>query len=66
MRDQNAILLRLGMRIRELDGLISEITFITKGALGEKVELDYSNLTLCGHGFGATTVIAMAAKDDRI
>ena len=54
------------MRLRELDGLVSEITFITKGALGEKADLDVSNLTIMGHGFGATTAIAMAAKDSRI
>jgi pimeloyl-ACP methyl ester carboxylesterase len=66
MRDLNGMLYRLGMRLRELDGLVSEITFITKEALGERGELDLSNLTIMGHGFGATTALAMAAKDTRI
>ena len=66
MRDLNGIISTLGMRLRELDGLVSEITFIIKEALGERAELDLNNLTVMGHGFGATAALAMAAKDSRI
>jgi platelet-activating factor acetylhydrolase len=67
MRDVNAIVTRLGIRVKEVDQLISEMNFITKGALGNNVELDLeNNLTIMGHGFGATTAITMASKDPRI
>lgn len=33
---------------------------------GADIELDMGNLTIMGHGFGATTAIAMASKDNRI
>lgn len=52
--------------MKELDNLVSEINFLTKTALGQDAHLDTYNLTLMGHGFGATTAIAFSAKDERV
>lgn len=60
------MLQKLGMRLRELDSLISEINFMTQTHLGEDAKLDLEKLTIVGHGFGATTAVAMAAKDTRV
>ena len=52
--------------MKEIDSLIGELPYITKVALGE-VNLDIDQqLTLAGHGFGATTAIITASKDSRI
>lgn len=66
MRDINSIVTKLGQRVKEIDSLIQEIHFISKNSLGDEVVLDMDHLTLMGHGFGATTAITMASKDDRI
>jgi hypothetical protein len=66
LRDNNKIVTILGIRLKELDSLINELNFITKNSLGENVEIDLSNLTVMGHGFGATTAIVMASKDQRV
>jgi len=56
----------MGIRLKELDGLISELSFLTKEALGSNAEIEPKDLTIMGHGFGASTAIALAAKDQRI
>ena len=57
IRDLNSIVTKLGVRTKELDGLVSELTFLTKSALGEHAEIELKDLTVMGHGFGATTAI---------
>lgn len=66
MRDVNGAVTKLGTRVKEIDCLISELSFIAKNSLGQEVPLDLDNLTLMGHGFGATTAIVMGGKDERI
>lgn len=39
---------------------------ITKVQFGEEVSIDMDNLTIAGHGLGATTSVAIAAKDNRV
>lgn len=65
MRDVNGIVTKLGTRVKELDGLLGELNFLTKNSIGD-VNLDLENLTVMGHGFGATTAIALASKDQRV
>jgi pimeloyl-ACP methyl ester carboxylesterase len=66
MRDVNAIVKRLGTRVKELDAFLSELQFLAKSNLNDDITLDLDQLTLMGHGFGATTAIALASKDDRV
>lgn len=66
MRNINKFIQKLGIRTKELDALVSEIQGIAKNQLTQDVELDMENLTLVGHGFGGTTAVTMAAKDNRI
>lgn len=46
--------------------MIDEINNISKNQFGDDVHIDMNNLTIAGHGLGATTAIALASKDDRI
>ena len=47
--------------------MIQELPFLTKNVLGMQTEIDLdNNLTLAGHGFGATSVIYYASKDPRV
>lgn len=64
MRNRNKILKKLGIRLLEINQLISEVETIAFGNLG--VTLDMAKLTIMGHGFGGTTAILMASKDKRI
>ena len=66
MRNINKFIQKLGIRTRELDGLISELVGMTKNQLANDVELDMTKLTIVGHGFGGTTAVTMASKDYRI
>ena len=66
MRNVNEMVKKLGVRMKEIDCLLSELQTLTKNHLGSEVDLDLDNLTLMGHGFGATTAIVMAAKDQRV
>lgn len=66
MRDQNKIVTRLGIRQKELNNLIEELKIITKNQLGDDVIIDMNQLTVAGHGLGATTAIALSSKDDRV
>ena len=66
IRDHNEIMIKLGQRLKEIDSLIEELPFLSKLGLGENTSLDLDQLTLMGHGFGATTAIFAASKDKRI
>lgn len=65
MRDLNAIITRLGVRQREISNLIDELMILSKNQLGEEVHLDMDQLTVAGHGLGATSSIIFASKDGR-
>jgi len=52
--------------VKEVNSLIDEISQITKTEFGDSVNVDMNNLTVAGHGLGATTAISLASKDDRI
>ena len=39
---------------------------ITKVQFGDEVSIDMDNLTMAGHGLGATTSVTIAAKDNRV
>jgi hypothetical protein len=66
MRDVNKIVTKLGQRVKEIDNLLGEMNHIAKTSFGEGVELDMDNLTMIGHGLGATTAVSLASKDQRI
>lgn len=66
IRDHNEVWQKLGLRLKEIDCLISELPFVTKLALGQEACLDMEQLTVMGHGFGATTAIFCANKDERV
>eukprot|EP00347_Sterkiella_histriomuscorum_P003348 403364636 len=66
MRDQNKIVQKIGIRQKELSNLLDELVHISKNQLGEEVKIDMDQLTVVGHGLGATTAIVFAAKDDRV
>ena len=56
----------MGTRQNEIDALINELPTICKENLGHGAQLDMNSLTLMGHGFGATTAINYASKDERV
>jgi hypothetical protein len=66
MRNMNKFVQKLGIRTREIASLIGEIQGLAKNDLSQDVELNLDMLTIVGHGFGGTTAITVAAKDDRI
>ena len=49
-----------------MSNLIDELVHISKNQLGEEVKIDMDQLTVVGHGLGATTAIVFASKDDRV
>ena len=65
MRDQNKIVTKLGIRVKEIHTFIDELEKVTKGLFGQ-VTLDMSNLTVIGHGLGATTAVSIGSKDERV
>lgn len=66
MRDQNKIVTKLGTRVKEVSNLIDEIQNMASNELGEETKLDMENLTVIGHGLGATTAVQIAAKEDKV
>lgn len=52
--------------MKEIDYLMNELPFMAKNILGEGAEVDLDQVTIMGHGFGATSAILAAAKDSRI
>jgi len=65
MRDQNKIVMKLGIRTKEIHGFIDEIELVTKSLFGQ-ANLDMDQLTVIGHGLGATTAVSIGSKDERI
>ena len=69
MRDHNTIISKLGQRVREIDQLISELRILVQNNLStpqNQCEIDMDKLTIMGHGFGATTAVVTASKDNRV
>ena len=62
----NKFIQKLGIRTKEIASLIGEISGLAKNELSQDVELDLERLTIVGHGFGGTTAVTVASKDDRI
>jgi Platelet-activating factor acetylhydrolase, isoform II len=52
--------------VKELDDLVSNLKFLTLNNFGEDTNIDLSNLTIIGHGFGASSAILFSSKDQRI
>lgn len=66
MRDQNKIVMNLGTRVKEIHGLIDELSNITKQYFGSEIELANDHLTVMGHGLGATSAISLSNKEERV
>lgn len=66
MRDQNKIVMKLGVRVKEIHALIDELANITQQYFGTQVEVATEHLTVMGHGLGATTAINLSNKEERV
>jgi len=66
VQNYNDINIRLGIRAKEMDFLISTAEFLTEELFGTKVTLDKDNYCVAGHSLGATTAVLLAARDPRV